>query len=512
MIRGYVAVPGMRIRHFILIAVLLFPVFAALSEGRTPRDYHFHLDGDRITLRAHREPLGRILNDFARAGVRVQMDPGLQERVTGRVENADLEETLDQLLQNQGYVLVWEVVRGSFGAIPKLAEIHLFRPGHEEDVRPLIPPDAPLTISWGPDGQGPPHIADEVLIAIAAGATADEVRLLLRQIGGALVEGVSELGIYRIRLPPGTNLSALIAQLRQNPLMDHVEPNYVYRAPRRIAVDPAAGDVPQPLRVPGPAAGGAPVAILDSGLNPGAPLDDFVVGSLDAWTPGRELADALGHGTQMALIAAGAIAPGGIAPDANPAGVPIVAIRAFDDQGYASTYSLLRSVTYAADQGARVMNMSWGTETQSDFLRDAMAYAQSRNLLVVASAGNEPHNRPMYPAAYPGVIAVSALDASGGRWEQSNFGDFVFLAAPGMASFPASGGSAMQPYAGTSIASAYVTRALGLYYQKNPRATRAQALQDLRRSLTPAGESGRDPYFGYGILDDAAMKRLLGGK
>ncbi len=502
----------MNIRHFILVVALLFPVFAGRSEGRVLRDYHFHLDGDRITLRAYGEPLDRILKDFARAGVRVQMDPGLQERITGRVEDADLEETLDQLLRNQGYVLVWEVVRGSFGAIPKLAEIHIFRPGHEADVRPLIPPDAPVTIAWGPDGQGPPHIADEVLIAIAAGATAEEVRLLLRQIGGVLVEGVSEMGIYRIRLPPGTNLSALIAQLRQNPLMDHVEPNYAYRAPRRTAVDQVSGDAAPPLRVPGPAAGGIPVAILDSGLNPGAPLDDFVVGSLDAWTPGREPVDVLGHGTQMALIATGAIAPGGLAPDANPAGVPIVAIRAFDDQGYASTYSLLRSVTFAADQGARVMNMSWGTETQSEFLRDAIAYAQSRNLLVVSSAGNEPHNRPMYPAAYPGVIAVSALDATGGRWDQSNFGDFVFLAAPGMASFPVGGASTMQPYAGTSIASAYVARALGLYFQKNPRASRTQAMQDLRRALTPAGQSGRDPYFGYGILDDAAMNRFLGGK
>ena len=162
-------------------------------------------------------------------------------------------------------------------------------------------------------------------------------------------------------------------------------------------------------------------------------LGKVVVGRYDATNPDRPLGDALGHGTQMALIAAGAVSP---QKGTDALAVPLVAIRAFDDNGRASNFGLMRSMAYALEKGARVINMSWGTEAKSDFLATAVAYAQSKGAILVASAGNEPTQKAMYPAAYRDVVAVSALDADGKLWKSSNYGSFVSVAAPGYRDFP----------------------------------------------------------------------------
>jgi hypothetical protein len=250
----------------------------------------------------------------------------------------------------------------------------------------------------------------------------------------------------------------------------------------------------------------APVAILDSGLLMLPGLEGFVAGGLDALDPTREPVDTAGHGTQMALVATGAIDPSGLGEAGD--GLPILAIRAFDDEGSTSNFGIMRSIIYSAEQGARVLSMSWGSATSSAFLQNAVGFAQSKGLLLVASAGNAPLGQPMYPAAYDGVIGVSALDKDGAIWPSSNYGNFVFVAAPGTASFPIGYKGPAGSYAGTSIACAYVSRALGLYTEIHPKATAKQTTDALRRAVSVPNQPWT-PQLGHGVLDAAAMKRLL---
>jgi len=193
----------------------------------------------------------------------------------------------------------------------------------------------------------------------------------------------------------------------------------------------------------------------------------------------------------------------------DSAGAPVVAIRVFDDQGLTSNFDIMRSINYALSQGSRVLNMSWGADTPSQFLAADIAYAQSQDAVVVAAAGNEAASQAIYPAAYTGVIAVGALDASGRLWDQSNRGDFITLAAPGMANFPVGYQGPPGGYAGTSIASAYVAHALALYLAKHPSATAAAAQAALIAAVTDAGAKGKDALYGYGVLDRPALGRLL---
>jgi hypothetical protein len=169
----------------------------------------------------------------------------------------------------------------------------------------------------------------------------------------------------------------------------------------------------------------------------------------------------------------------------------------------------MRGILYAIDNGAKVINLSWGTEVNSSFLQQSIEKAQASGALVVAAAGNEPLGSPLYPAAYPGVLGVSATLPDGQPWAQSNFGEFVSLSAPGVAAMPVGYDGPPGAYAGTSISSAYVARNLAVYMSRHPSATAEDTRKALLNSLTDKGAGGRDNTYGWGVLDAAAIQRLL---
>jgi hypothetical protein len=126
------------------------------------------------------------------------------------------------------------------------------------------------------------------------------------------------------------------------------------------------------------------------------------------------------HGTFCAgLIVA-------VAPDAT-----LMPLRAFDDNGNTDLFTLAKAIRYARKNGAQVINMSFGTLTDAKVIREAIDYARAGNVVLVASAGNNNTSAPQYPAAYPGVIAVAATDLLDRKASFSNYGDNVFVDAPG---------------------------------------------------------------------------------
>ena len=115
-----------------------------------------------------------------------------------------------------------------------------------------------------------------------------------------------------------------------------------------------------------------------------------------------------------------------VAPDAT-----IMPLRAFDDSGNTDLFTLAKAVRYARRNGAQVLNMSFGTLTDSRVLREAIDYAKAGNVVLVASAGNNNTSSPQYPAAYPGVVTVAATDLLDRKASFSNYGSYVFVDAPG---------------------------------------------------------------------------------
>jgi thermitase len=115
-----------------------------------------------------------------------------------------------------------------------------------------------------------------------------------------------------------------------------------------------------------------------------------------------------------------------------------------------------------------VMSLSWGSEKRSDFLEKILDYAAAKGMIIVASAGNEPTGKPVYPAAYPSVIGVGALYPNGKTWEKSNYGSFVGLYAPGFAALPVGYNGDPGIYGGTSISAAFVANRIANYLSKYP--------------------------------------------
>ncbi|MCB1069475.1 MAG: S8 family serine peptidase [Verrucomicrobia bacterium] len=439
----------------------------------------FKLDGEYLTFSSRKTSITNFLNGFVQAGVKVQVDPSLQFNLGGTVIHQPVEKVLEELIEPYSYLVLWDQMKTPLGDWLKLSEIRIFKPGEAWKVQAYQPEDGNFRVARGALPDSPEFVADELLLTLNDLANIDAFRTLLQQIGGSVIDSLPELGIYRIRLPAGTNVPALIEQLKNYPIVSRIEPNYIARIS-----DPAVdGAGAASFQSPNIREGMAPVAVLDSGLISGSGIDDAVVSRYDAVVPGRALTDEAGHGTQMAMIASGAVDPDG-AESLVGDGAPIVAIRTFDDNGITSSFTLMRAIQHAYNEGARVVNLSWGSNTDSDFIRSALAQAERKGMVVVASAGNEPTGKPVYPSAYPTVISVGALDGQGDRWSDSNFGDFVMIDAPGMATFPVGHNGPPGRYAGTSISSAYVARNIANYLTENPRATPSQVRNAVQKTFS----------------------------
>jgi hypothetical protein len=466
----------LRKRMGALFCAALF-MLLVFGEETHSMGLEIRLLGDKLTLNAERAPLQEILLRLSDSGIRVQIDPQINPDVSASFENRDIQKALESILKGLDHVLIWDSAQGPSGPVPRLAEIQVFRPGQKDLMKPLRKAST-LSIARNPK-DGSFYVKDEILIRLKPGVDLSELLKLLQETGGILVGSYPGLGIYKVRLPQGSDVPGLVEEIENRGGAGIAEPNYAYpvpTGPRELdwgSLKVSYADAsPQPK--------GAPVAVIDSGVRADAGLDKFVLASLDALNPDKPISDTGGHGTQMALIAAGVVKPMGVKGD-SVSQTPIIPIKAFDENGFTSNFLLMESIDFALKNGARVLSLSWGSETKSEFLSQALELADSRGLIIVGSAGNEPTGEPHYPAAYAAVLGVGALAPDGKAWEKSNRGDFVDLYAPGFASLPVGYKGDPGIYAGTSISTAFTANRIAGILSKNPKATKQEILEALRQ-------------------------------
>lgn len=492
-----------------VMAVGVWVVALGLGPGVSGAALDVKWGGDTLSVKADQVPLQQILGRLQEAGITIRVDPRVNSPVTAHFVNRTFRDGVEELLAGCDYALFSTLIEGPAGSFRRISEINVYLHGDRRALKPLPGVDDNLVRAQTPvRSNAIACVKDEVLIRLKKDVDLAAFRALLTRIGGTVVESLPSQGIYRIRLAPGSNLAEILKALAKDPLVARAEPNLIYRPVTPTRVEGGKAAVSR-SRV-GPGEGAAAVAVLDTGLSPDAGLGDRVLASLDALAPNRPLGDAAGHGTQMALIASGLAVPDGGEDTLNSAGVPIIPIRAFDDNGYASEFALMKSLSFALEHGARVISMSWGSETDSGFLADAMAYAADRGAVLVAAAGNEPTGRPMYPAANSHVLAVAGLAPDGSVWAQSNYGRFVGLAAPAFANLPVGYNGPPGAYAGTSVATAFTANALARYFALHPEATARQALDALTKALTQVSSAATNAHAEIGRLDSQAVAAFLG--
>jgi subtilisin family serine protease len=162
---------------------------------------------------------------------------------------------------------------------------------------------------------------------------------------------------------------------------------------------------------------------------------------------------------------------------------------------------ILKSLNYAAEHGAQIVNMSFAGPKDAVIER-AIAATAARGLVLIAAAGNAgAKSPPLYPAANPNVIAVSATDAQDKLFGASNRGNYIALAAPGVDIFLPAPDGKYQMTSGTSFSAAYVSGVAALLLERNL-TLRPEALRlTLARTARDLGAPGRDDLFGDGQAD-----------
>jgi subtilisin family serine protease len=172
------------------------------------------------------------------------------------------------------------------------------------------------------------------------------------------------------------------------------------------------------------------------------------------------------------------------------------------DNGYGTWEAGAAATTYAADNGGRVTNNSWGdTVTGPQVFEDAMNYADSLDLLQVAAAGNQGDTLQFWPAAYAPFLSVASTDHNDALSWFSSHGSWIDMAAPGEGIWNLWVGDSTTSLSGTSMASPHVAGAGALLRTINPQLTNFEARVTLRLMSDDLGTLGYDSDFGFGRLD-----------
>jgi subtilisin family serine protease len=346
-----------------------------------------------------------------------------------------------------------------------------------------------------------------LLVKFAPGVSASGKKAALAAHGAALRKAIPSISRSLVAVK---NPERARKQLEQDPRVASVELNHI-RYALATPNDPRFAGEQQyllPLRLPaawdvGQGSTAVKIAIVDTGVDLDHPdLAPRIVPGYDFVSNDAVAQDDEGHGTMVAGIAAAGTNNGiGIAGVAWNAS--IMPLKALDDTGAGSDFDIADAITWAADNGAQVINLSLGGPWSSVTLYDAIQYARQHGAVVVAAAGNDGSPTASYPGAYAD-LAVSATDSAGDAAWFSNSGYWVDLAAPGIdVTSTALAPGPFEAYAkgaGTSFASPIVAGVAALVRAQHPEWSVARVTQQLLRAWD-RGPRGLDPFYGLGVVD-----------
>jgi subtilisin family serine protease len=244
---------------------------------------------------------------------------------------------------------------------------------------------------------------------------------------------------------------------------------------------------------------GVTVAVIDSGIYPHTALKDVVVDYRN-FSSDSDVYDTLGHGTHVAgVIGAKSGAAKGIAPE-----VKILSLKVLGHSGMGSNEAVAEAVRFATEAKVDIVCMSLGSSKPDARLHDALKAAHSSGIVVVCAAGND-GGAVNYPAAFQETIAVGAVDKNRNACEFSSRGKEIAVAAPGQDITSTWLADGYATVSGTSMAAPFVAGVLALYVssQKSEgnKIDHAAVLKALSDTCRDTGEPGRDPIYGWGLVD-----------
>jgi len=365
-------------------------------------------------------------------------------------------------------------------------------------------------------------------IIVGVKGDSGELKRLMPEYNAKLVSAISADGLviaFVIELP-FSSVPAFTDRARTFEFVRYVEPDLKVQAflepndpywslqwgPKKIAADWAWNATT--------GSHGVLVAVLDTGIDYAHPdlAANYQSGGLNWAYNNSDPRDDFGHGTHCAGIIAASINNSlGVAGLAQ---VRIMAEKVLDSGGGGNWEWLAQGIIHATDQGARVISMSLGGGEDSGLVHDAVRYAYSHGVLLVAAAGNSASRVKSYPAAYDEVVAVAAIDEYDNPAAFSNWGEWIELAAPGVDIY-----STMPTYhvtmndygfsqnyasmSGTSMACPHVSGVAALVLTKYSNMSVEHLRMHLRYTVDDLGDPGFDLHYGYGRLNARSALEMV---
>jgi type VII secretion-associated serine protease mycosin len=395
-----------------------------------------------------------------------------------------------------------------------------------------------------------PRFVNRLVVKFKSGSSASTIRSFQQRFALSAVREVSALGVGVMGLPAGKDASSVIKSIQGHPSIEYVEPDYIFTVPKRAVKTAAAAKTAAKTAARKVAAVGAfndalidrqwgltkigmprtwqhntgaaqvVVAVIDTGVDTRHPdLAANLVQGASVLPGATGPDDDHGHGTHVAGVIAAlghnGVGIAGVAPRCK-----IMPVKVLNREGKGDTGDIVAGLLYAVNHGAKVVNMSLGGTGGSRALKDAIEYALSKDVVVVAAMGNEGANAQEYPAGYPGVIAVGATDSSDEIASFSNFGSWISVAAPGediLSTLPtrdvyvtATEGkdNSYDVMDGTSMAAPFVAGLAALIRSQYPTMPAAAVKARIERSADDLGDPGFDEQFGHGRIN--AARAILG--
>jgi hypothetical protein len=380
------------------------------------------------------EQLWPLLQDIAhKTGWRIFVEPGSVRTISVKFSKLAVGEALHQLLGDLNFALVPQTNAP--------AQLYVFKTTMQNATRAVIVRAAPK------------HMPNELLVRVKPGTDIDA---LAKSLGAKIIGRDDKLGIYRLQFDDAAATDSALTQLKNDSDVLAVDYNYI--------LDPPA--VPQQVA-------NAPLGPVSLKLNPSTPNNpcDPVIGLID--TPVQSLGSTLDPFLEKSISVTGDSAPANstgpthgtamaetilraVSQSANgSSSVKILPVDVYGASETTTSWNVALGIQAAVNNGATVLNMSLGGTSDSAIVDDLIQQAQAKGIIIFAAAGNEPVNTPTYPAAIPGVNAVTALGAPGQLASYANYGSFVAMALPGASVVYL--GSQAYVVQGTSPATAFAT-------------------------------------------------------
>ncbi|MGB3262208.1 S8 family serine peptidase [Paenisporosarcina sp.] len=347
------------------------------------------------------------------------------------------------------------------------------------------------------------YYSNQLIVNFKASATESQRKQILDSVMAKQLSAQTNGKFILASLPESTNLSEVAKKLLKYEQVEFVEPNYQLKN-TFIPKDPSFSKQWHLKKIHASSAwdqtkgsSGVIVAVIDGGVQTNHPdLKGKFVSPYNAVTEGSSFYPD-DHATHVAGIIAASFnnsGGAGVAPN-----IKIMPINVFTGD-YADSYDVAQAIIYAADHHADIINLSLGG-TYNYAMDYATQYAKAKDVLIIAAAGNDNSYKLSFPAAFDGVIGVSATDSNDEITEFSNYGGYIDLAAPGKGIFSSLSGSKYGAMNGTSMAAPVVSGVAALVLSKNPLLTSDQLEKILTKSSVDLYDRGWDDYYGYGRVD-----------